>query len=284
MRGIPLRDQANRMKRRTNSSPLRTRSEYTLIFPETAPTPRQIEHRLAREVRARGETVPKSDAINRYLRAVARAEKEFVVTDPDVADYLAELSMELAQAVGTPPRLMTPDIDEQLRPLDRVRGRSILLKHWDAWAEPQGRATPHLTPYLKAARERIFDGITHNKTIVLDDWPLELDGGRTALQSMNSQVIKRAMCDMDWMDIAKEEVGLLVCMPPEPWGSGASPTSSARHQPQQPAVAIVGQHIEQTIGSLAHVADTGVDVGQQPLLAHESSVVEHQAREVTKLQ
>lgn len=284
MRGIPLRDQARRMKRRTNSSPLRTRSEYTLIFPESPPTPWQIERRLAREVLERGEAVPRSRAINHYLRAVASAEEQFVVTDPDVADYLAELSVELAQESGTPPRLMTRDIDGQLRPLDRVRGRTILLERWDAWAGPQCLTTPHLAPYLKAARERLFDGITHNQTVVLDDWPVQEEGGHAALCSMNRQVIERAMSDMDWMDIAKEEVGLLVSLPPEPRGSRAAPASSARHQPHQPAIAVVGQDIEQTVRPLAHVADAGVDLGQQPLLANETSVVEHQPRQVAELQ
>lgn len=276
MRGIPLRDQARRMKRRTNSSPLRTCSEYTLVFPESPPTPWQIERRLAREVLERGEAVPRSRAINHYLRAVASAEEQFVVTDPDVADYLAELSVELAQESGTPPRLMTRDIDGQLRPLDRVRGRTILLDRWDAWAGLQCRTTPHLAPYLKAARERLFDGITHNQTVVLDDWPVQEEGGHAALCSMNRQVIERAMSDMDWMDIAKEEVGLLVSLPPEPRGAGAASASAAGQHPEQPPVRVIGEHIQQPVGAFAHITDTGTDLWQEPLFPDEPALLDHQ--------
>lgn len=283
--------------RHARHSELRTQSEYPLVMPEprpgnarsAPPSPRPrplqsdrfdqalaVERQLAEEVRQLGGTVPRDRAITGYLHAMSRADTQFVVADPDVVDYLAQLSMELAQEVGTPPRLFTPDIDGQLRPLDRVRGRTVLLKHWDAWAGPQCLATPHLMPYLRVARERFFDGITHREPIDLDDWPVQQEGGHAALSSMYNQVITRAMNEMEWNDIDTQEVGLVIIQPVQLRGPGTSPASAPGHHAEQPSVGVVGEQVQQPVGAFAHIPDAGIDVRQEPLLPHEPALFEHQ--------
>lgn len=293
------------MKRTTQASPprsvrhsdLRTQSEYALVMPEqhsgsarsAPPSPRPgqrptdrlgkaraIERRLADEVRQRGGPMPRRTAIEHYLRAMAEERPRFRAADAEEVLYLHKLGQELAQEVGPTPQLLYKDLDGTWRPWARLRARELLLQRWDRWPSDPLRQHPDMGPYLAQACARLAKGITHRKTVDLEDWPMESDANHAMLHSLIEQVIEPAMNDMEWEDLDKREVGLVVRLPTQLRGRSTPVGSAAGHHAEQPPVGLVGEQVQQPVGAFAHIPDAGIDVGQEPLLPHEPALFEHQ--------
>ncbi len=295
------------MKRHTHRHasppPARTWSEHRLCFPEpgstgrrtTPPSPergrssadllqrlRSTEQQLAREIREYGGFVPQVPAIERFLKATVRSEPSFTADEPaTVVHYLFKLRERLGQEAGPaegglPPLLLMPDHDGTSRPVDRIWGRDLLLRRWDGWIGGCTGLDAPRTAYLAQVRQRFADGIIHGQTILLDDWPMEDDLLLAALHSLIERVIEPSTGDMDAIDIAKEQVGLVISLPASLPAAGPVKRSTAGDQAQETPVAVVGEQVEQPVGAFPHIADAGVDVGQQPLLPDLTAVVEHQ--------
>lgn len=283
--------------RHVRHSDLRTQSEYPLVMPEprpgsarsAPPSPRlgqqttdqlgkarAIEHRLAEEVRHRGGPMPRRTVIEHYLRAMAEEYPRFRAADAEEVPYLHELGRELTQEVGPPPLLLYKDLDGTYRPWARLRARELLLRCWDRWLSDTLKRHPDLGPYLAQACARFAKGITHQQTVDLEDWPMESDAEHALLHSLIEQVIEPAMNDMEWEDIDKHEVGLVVRLPAQLRGRSTPVGSAARHHAEQAPVALVGEQVQQPVGAFAHIPDAGIDVGQEPLLPHEPALFEHQ--------
>jgi len=283
--------------RNPRHSDLRTQSQYALIMPEARPNhartappspthwqrhaellhrARATASRLAEEVKQKGGTIPRRAAIEHYLHAMALEQPTFTAADPTEIDYLFQLRQELNQEVGPSPRIHSQDADGRVRSVDRIRGRELLLRRWDRWSARQREQTPRLGSYLASVRQRFVDGITGRCVVALDDWPMHDDAEHAALHSLMEQVIEPAMDDMEWNDIDKQEVGLLVRLPAQLRGTVEAEASDAGHHPEQTPVAIVGEQVQQPVRAFANVPDTGIDVGQEPLLPHEPALFEHQ--------
>lgn len=199
---------------------------------------------LSRQLHQRGGQLPRTPAIGRFRVAMACHE---------------------------------PGFNAETAPMtDRTRAREMLLRRWDAWQTGLSSLGAQRQAYLMAVRQRFVDGIGEGLTVCLDDWPMDDPTLREALNSLMERVIEPSAQEMDASGIAKEQVGLVVSLPAEPARVESGQRSAAGHDPQEPTVAIVGEQVEPPVRTFAHIADTGVDVGQHLFFPDMPAILEHQ--------